>query len=117
MLGKGWCPTVLSKEEITELLKPVQDPFLHKTLEETDGIKGISIKEEKKHVSVKIGIAKTNTAEQMNLQQEIVGILKKNGASTVGLRFEQLTDEVIQQFYTYDEEEHSKTHTGVRMYH
>ncbi|HLR63215.1 MAG TPA: Mrp/NBP35 family ATP-binding protein [Lentibacillus sp.] len=104
---------MLSKEEITELLKPVQDPFLHKTLEETDGIKGISIKEEKKHVSVKIGIAKTNTAEQMNLQQEIVGILKKNGASTVGLRFEQLPDEVIQQFQPSAEAEKEKSLLGV----
>ncbi|GGJ98651.1 iron-sulfur cluster carrier protein [Lentibacillus kapialis] len=104
---------MLSKEEITELLKPVQDPFLHKTLEETDGIKGISIKEEKKHVSVKIGIAKTNTAEQMDLQQEIVGILKKNGASTVGLRFEQLPDEVIQQFQPAAEAEKEKSLLGV----
>src|SRR5699024_5224692 len=32
------------------------------------------------------------------LQQELVGILKKNGAKTVGLRFEQLPDEVIQKF-------------------
>lgn len=81
-----------------QLLNPVKDPFLHKTLKETDGIKNITIKEEKQHVSVKIGIAKTNTAEQMQLQQEIVGILKKNGAKTVGLRFEQLPDEVIQKY-------------------
>ncbi|WP_010529092.1 Mrp/NBP35 family ATP-binding protein [Lentibacillus jeotgali] len=104
---------MLSKEEITELLNPVQDPFLHKTLEETDGIKGINIKEEKNHVSVKIGIAKTNTAEQMNMQQEIVGILKKNGASTVGLRFEQLPDEVIQRYQPAAEAEEEKSLLGV----
>src|SRR5699024_12516520 len=51
-----------------------------------------------KHVSVKIAIAKKNTAEQMQLQQQIVQILKKNGANTVGLRFEQLADEVIQKY-------------------
>src|SRR5690625_6800097 len=34
----------------------------------------------------------------MQLQQELVGILKKNGSKTVGLRFEQLPDEVIQKF-------------------
>src|SRR5690625_3855858 len=33
----------------------------------------------------------------MQLQQEIVGILKQNGATTVGLRFEQLPDEVIRK--------------------
>jgi len=89
---------VLTKEEIVQLLNPVKDPFLHRTLEETGGIKEITIKEEKSHVSVKVGIGKPNTAEQMQLQQELVGILKKNGAKTVGLRFEQLPDEVIQKF-------------------
>src|SRR5699024_432667 len=69
------------------------------------GVGKITIKEDKKHVSVKIAIGKTNTAEQMELQQEIVGILKKNGASTVGLRFEQLPDEVIQKYQPAVEEE------------
>ncbi|QKY70990.1 Mrp/NBP35 family ATP-binding protein [Lentibacillus sp. CBA3610] len=104
---------MLSKEEVTELLKSVKDPFLHKTLEEIDGIKNVSIKEEKKHVSVKIGISKTNTAEQMDLQQEIVGILKKNGASTVGIRFEQLADEVIQKYQPAAEAEQEKSLLGV----
>lgn len=104
---------MLSKEEVTELLKPVNDPFLHKTLEETDGIKSISIKEEKKHVSVKVAIAKTNTAEQMDLQQEIVAILKKNGASTVGIRFEQLPDEIIQKYQPAAEAEREKSLLGV----
>src|SRR5699024_6140661 len=45
-----------------------------------------------------------NTAEQMTLQQEVVNILKKNGANTVGLRFEQLPDEVIQKYQPTSEE-------------
>ncbi len=81
-----------------KLLSSVKDPFLHKTLEETGGIKDVNVKEDKQHVSVKIAIGKPNTAEQMQLQQELVGILKKNGVKTVGLRFEQLPDEVIQKF-------------------
>ncbi|RDW21908.1 chromosome partitioning protein ParA [Oceanobacillus arenosus] len=89
---------MLMKEEVVQLLNTVNDPFLHITLKETEGIKQITIKEEKKHISVKIAIAKINTAEQMQLQQEIVAILKKNGATTVGLRFEQLPDEVIRKF-------------------
>ncbi|TRM11210.1 AAA family ATPase [Lentibacillus cibarius] len=104
---------MLSKEDVRQLLNPVNDPFLHKTLEETGGVKEITIKEEKKHVSVKIGIAKTNTAEQMQLQQEIVGILKKNGATTVGLRFEQLPDEVIQKYQPAAEAEQEKSLLGV----
>ncbi|SDR14257.1 ATP-binding protein involved in chromosome partitioning [Virgibacillus subterraneus] len=103
---------VLSQEEVKELLHPVKDPFLHRTLEETDGVKEITIKEEKKHVSVKIGIGKTNTGEQMQLQQEIVGILKKNGATTVGLRFEQLPDETIEKFQPAAEAEQEKTLMG-----
>ncbi|SHG11156.1 Mrp/NBP35 family ATP-binding protein [Ornithinibacillus halophilus] len=89
---------MLTKEDVIKLLNPIKDPFLHRTLEETGGIKEITIKEEKKHISVKVAIGKTNTAEQMQLQQELVGVLKKNGATTVGLRFEQLPDEVIQKF-------------------
>ncbi|WP_156291798.1 Mrp/NBP35 family ATP-binding protein [Oceanobacillus salinisoli] len=89
---------MLTKEDVIQLLNPVKDPFLHRTLEETDGIKEITIKEDKKHVSVKIGISQTNTGEQMKMQQEIVGILKKNGANTVGLRFEQLPEEVIKKY-------------------
>src|SRR5690606_33823252 len=87
-----------TKEEVIQLLNPVRDPFLHRTLEETEGVKEVTIKEDKKHVSVKIAIGKTNTAEQMQLQQELVGILKRNGAVTVGLRFEQLPDEVIKKY-------------------
>ncbi|WP_010651999.1 Mrp/NBP35 family ATP-binding protein [Oceanobacillus massiliensis] len=95
---------MLTKEEVVQLLNPVKDPFLHITLKETGGITNVSIKEDKKHVSVKIGISKTNTAEQMQLQQEIVGILKRNGANTVGLRFEQLPEEVIQKYQPAAEE-------------
>jgi len=89
---------MLTKDEVVQLLNPVKDPFLHRTLEETGGIKEVTIKEDKKHVSVKIAIGKTNTAEQMQLQQQLVGVLKKNGATTVGLRFEQLPEEVIKKY-------------------
>src|SRR5690625_6016840 len=68
---------VLTKEEVLELLNSVKDPFLHKTLEETNGISEVRMIEDKKHVSVKIAIGKPNTAEQMELQQELVGILRK----------------------------------------
>src|SRR5690625_3373463 len=40
----------------------------------------------------------------MTLQQEVVNILKKNGANTVGLRFEQLPDEVIKKYQPTSEE-------------
>src|SRR5690554_790185 len=96
---------MLTKEEVIELLNPVKDPFLHTSFEETGGIVDVTIREEKKHVSVKLAIGKTNTAEQMQLQQEVVAILKRNGARTVGLRFEQLPDEVIQKIQPSQAEE------------
>lgn len=89
---------MVTQEQVLDLLHPVQDPFLHKTLEETGGVQEIKIKEDKKHVSVKIGIAEPNTAEQMQLQQQIVNVLKGAGAVTVGLRFEKLPDDVIQKY-------------------
>src|SRR5699024_6816793 len=98
---------MLTKEEVIELLNPIEDPFLHTSFKETGAIVNISIREEKKHISVKLAIGKPNTAEQMQLQQEIVGLLKKNGASTVGLRFEELPDDVIQKFQPASEQDDS----------
>lgn len=89
---------VINEQQVREILGQLEDPFLHRTLEETNGIVHVSIKEEKKHVSVKIAIARTNTPEQLQLQMKIVEKLKKAGASTVGIRFEQLSDEVIESF-------------------
>ncbi|HEX9251998.1 MAG TPA: P-loop NTPase, partial [Ignavibacteriaceae bacterium] len=64
----------------------------------TNGIKEVSIKEEKNHVSVKLAIAKINTAEQMQLQMKVVDTLKGAGVRTVGIRFEELPAEILAQF-------------------
>lgn len=98
---------MLTKEQVIELLSEVKDPFLHTSLKETGGIVEVNIREEKKHVSVKLAIGKPNTAEQMQLQQEIVAILKRNGANTVGLRFEQLPEEVIKKYQPTESEDSS----------
>ncbi len=95
-------PVLLTREQVIEKLDIVKDPFLHRTLAETGGIEDIIIKEEKQHVSVKIAISKPNTAEQMQMQQEIVTILKEAGVPTVGLRFSQLSEEVIEKFSPED---------------
>lgn len=89
---------MISEQEVRELLKKVQDPFLHKTLEETNGIMEVKIKEEKKHVSVKVAISKTGTSEQLQLQMEIVNLLKNAGVETVGIRFAELPKEVLEKF-------------------
>ncbi len=88
---------MLNENEVRNLLEKMEDPFLHKTLKETDGIVEIKINEEKKHVSVKLAIAKEGTREQIQLQTEVVNALKKAGFETVGIRFTSLPDEVIEK--------------------
>ncbi|RKJ30266.1 chromosome partitioning protein ParA, partial [Butyricicoccus sp. 1XD8-22] len=77
-----------------------KDPLLHKTLEETNGITEVKIKEEKEHVSVKIALAKTGTPEQMQLQSKVVQLLKDAGAATVGIRFTDLPEEELEKHRT-----------------
>ena len=89
---------MLTEAKVFDLLKDIKDPFLNKTLKETDGIIEIKIKEEKQHVSVKIAIAKTGTAEQLQIQQMIVNTLKEAGANTVGIRFADLPEEALAKF-------------------
>ncbi|WP_077616054.1 Mrp/NBP35 family ATP-binding protein [Caenibacillus caldisaponilyticus] len=84
---------MLTKEQVIDILKTVEDPHLHKTFAETNAIRDIKITD--KLVSLKIALAKTRTPEQMRVQQEIVNRLKQNGAESVGLRFEQLSDEEL----------------------
>ena len=89
---------MMNEQQVRELLGQLEDPFLHRTLKQTGGIVEVSIKEEKQHVSVKIAIAKTNTPEQMTLQMKVVEVLKANGAASVGIRFEELSPEVLDSF-------------------
>ncbi|MBM7646897.1 ATP-binding protein involved in chromosome partitioning [Scopulibacillus daqui] len=86
---------MITKEQVVEILSTVKDPHLHKSIAETNGIREIKIKDA--FVSLKIALAKINTAEQMKVQQEIVYKLKQNGAESVGLRFEALSEEEIGQ--------------------
>ncbi|RXJ03080.1 DUF59 domain-containing protein [Anaerobacillus alkaliphilus] len=84
---------MLTQEQILDALKNVKEPFINKSIVEIDAVKEIKIKDGL--VSVKIGISKTGTAEQMKLQGEIVNVIKQAGADSVGLRFEQFTDEEL----------------------
>ncbi|WP_199426840.1 Mrp/NBP35 family ATP-binding protein [Thermaerobacillus caldiproteolyticus] len=86
---------MLTESDVRGLLENIQDPFLHKTFKETNAIQEIKIKEDKGHVSVKIALAKTGTAEQLQVQTTVVQVLKNAGAVSVGLRFTQLSDEEI----------------------
>lgn len=84
---------MLTEAQVREIVGGLQEPFLHKTLAEVNAIEEVKIKEEKNHVSVKIALAKAGTAEQLQLQTQIVNLLKEAGAATVGMRFGQLPEE------------------------
>jgi len=93
-LTKG-CSNLLTEEKVLDILKGLNDPFLHKSLVETNGVLEIKIKPEKNHVSVKLAIAKTGTSEQMQLQMQVVELLKEAGAASVGIRFTELSEEEL----------------------
>ncbi|MFD2830717.1 Mrp/NBP35 family ATP-binding protein [Corticicoccus populi] len=88
---------MLTIKEVEELLGELKDPILNVPLKETEGIKEVKIKEEKSHISVKIAIGRMGGQEQLDLQTKVVNILKENGAETVGIRFEELDDDLIEQ--------------------
>ncbi|WP_110113922.1 Mrp/NBP35 family ATP-binding protein [Bacillus sp. CGMCC 1.16541] len=89
---------MLTEERVKQILSELKDPFLHKTLGETNAVKEIKIKEDKQHVSVKIAVAKTGSSEQLKLQNVIVDALKEAGAHTVGLRFVEFSPEELAPF-------------------
>ena len=89
---------MFTEQQVVELLGTLQDPFLHKSLQETNGIQEVKIKSEKNHVSVKIHIAKTGTPEQLQLQMKIVDLLKKAGFESVGIRFGALSEEELESY-------------------
>ncbi|MCM3588536.1 Mrp/NBP35 family ATP-binding protein [Mesobacillus maritimus] len=91
---------MITDAKVRELIGALNEPFLHKPLGELNAIEEVKIKEEKNHVSVKIAIAKTGTSEQLQLQSQIVNILKEAGAATVGLRFNELPEEVLAKYRT-----------------
>lgn len=89
---------MLTKEQVIEIIGELEDPVINVPLSETEGIKEVSIKEEKEHVSVKVMIAKLGGQPQLDLQMQIVEKLKENGAKTVGIRFEEMDESMLEQF-------------------
>lgn len=89
---------MITESQVRELVGNLNDPILNVPISETEGIIEVRVKEEKKHVSVKIAIGREGGQEQLELQMKIVGLLKEEGADSVGLRFEELPDETIEKF-------------------
>lgn len=88
---------MVTEQQAIDMIKGLKDPVLHKTLEETNGILEVKVKEEKAHISVRIALAKQGTPEQLQLQSKIVELLKEAGAKTVGIRFTNLPEEELEK--------------------
>ncbi|CAA3813219.1 Iron-sulfur cluster assembly/repair protein ApbC [Staphylococcus aureus] len=88
---------MLTVDQVKELVGEIKDPIIDVPLKETEGIVEVSIKEEKEHVSVKLAMAQLGGEPQLDLQMAVVNALKENGAKTVGIRFETLPEEKVNQ--------------------
>ncbi|MFI9033029.1 P-loop NTPase [Staphylococcus pasteuri] len=89
---------MLTVNQVKELVGELKDAIIDVPLKETDGIVDVSIKEEIEHVSVKIAMAQLGGQPQLDLQMAIVKVLKENGAKTVGIRFEELPADTVEQY-------------------
>ncbi|NGP46657.1 Mrp/NBP35 family ATP-binding protein [Bacillaceae bacterium SIJ1] len=87
---------MLNEAKMKEIVYSLTDPFLHKSLKATGGVREVKWDEEKRHASLKIALQKINSKEQMDLQQKVVEKLKAAGAETVGLRFTEMTPEEVE---------------------
>jgi ATP-binding protein involved in chromosome partitioning len=96
--------SVITVEKVAEILNGIEEPNLHITLKELNAIEDIKIKEEKNHVSLRIALAEVGTFEQIQIQKEIVRLLKDAGAETVGIRFTKLPDEVLAKYSTTEDQ-------------
>ncbi|KAB7666188.1 Mrp/NBP35 family ATP-binding protein [Bacillus sp. B1-b2] len=88
---------MITKEEIERIVENMIDPFLHKSLLELSAVKDIKWNAEKMHASLKVGVAKLGSPYQVELQNQIVRVLKEKGVKSVGLRFTELSSALINE--------------------
>ncbi len=86
---------MITKEEIEKIVENMIDPFLHKSLLELGAVKDVKWNEDKGHASLKVAVAKLGSADQIELQNQIVSVLKENGVKSVGLRFTELSSALV----------------------
>jgi ATP-binding protein involved in chromosome partitioning len=97
---------MLTEEKILAALKEVKDPTSGKSIVEVNGIRDIRINGNE--VSLKLAIATLGGPEQVEVQKQIVSLVKEAGANTVGLRFVQLTEDEIKALRGTKEAESSE---------
>ncbi|MCL1632430.1 Mrp/NBP35 family ATP-binding protein [Sporolactobacillus sp. CPB3-1] len=92
---------MINHQQVLDVLKTVQDPFLHKNLLETHALKEITIEEG--HVQLMIALSRPDRVKQMQTQVEISAKLKEQGAEAVRIRFTVLSKEEIQRLGGFPE--------------
>ncbi|GGL63814.1 Mrp/NBP35 family ATP-binding protein [Sporolactobacillus putidus] len=96
---------MMDQGKVTEVLKTVQDPFLHKNLMETHALRDLKIQGD--FVSLKLALSRQDSVKQMQIQVEISSKLKEKGAESVGMRFTLLSADEIKALGGFPEEETS----------
>ena len=97
----------MDKQQVQSVLKTVQDPFLHKNLLETGGLRSLEIDHD--FVGVTVALAKSDKVKQMQIQVEISSKLKEKGARSGGVRFDTLTEDEIHRIGGFPQKEKKTT--------
>ncbi|WP_020006739.1 Mrp/NBP35 family ATP-binding protein [Salinicoccus albus] len=88
---------MVTKEQVEEIVNGIDDPILNVPISETGGLQEVKVKEDKGHVSIKVAIGRLGGQEQLDLQMKVVNVVKEAGADSVGLRFDELDEEIIER--------------------
>ncbi|SFG82539.1 Mrp/NBP35 family ATP-binding protein [Sporolactobacillus nakayamae] len=86
---------MMDQQQVLDVLKTVQDPFLHKSLVETKALKDVVIEDGR--IRLEVALSKQDQVKQMQIQVEISSKLKEQGAAAVVVRFTVLSAEEIRQ--------------------
>ncbi|PXW86706.1 ATP-binding protein involved in chromosome partitioning [Streptohalobacillus salinus] len=93
--------TLITKQQVMTILRPVKDPYIHKRLHEMNGIKAVHVDEETGKVKAELQLAQIGTQAQKQLYEELVEKLKLIGATEVVLQFGLLPEEELNKYPVY----------------
>ena len=82
---------MLTKENVVNALKDVQDPELHKSVVELNMVRNVQI--DGTHVSLEVVLTIKGCPLKAKIQQDVEDALKAIGATEVALQFGTMTDE------------------------
>ncbi|MFC3884882.1 P-loop NTPase [Bacillus songklensis] len=85
---------MLTKEQVLEALKPIQDPELHKSLVDLNMVKNIQIIDGV-HVQLEVVLTIQGCPLKAKIQQDIEDALRKLGAASVMLKFGVMSKEEL----------------------